>query len=113
VIDGRGRIGTAPEPNVPPAPLFALIRGASSCAWAVMTCGGIKLVEERADSKTAVAQSGCEKSPNHRGTGENRRGLRLIGQDSILGKYAATAFVRGRSRAGRGVSWKVHGAGGN
>jgi len=35
VLDGRGRIGTSPEPNVPPAPLFALIRGASSCAWAV------------------------------------------------------------------------------
>ena len=35
VIDRRGRIGTSPEPNVPPAPLFALIRGASSCASAV------------------------------------------------------------------------------
>jgi hypothetical protein len=35
VLDGRGRIGTSPEPNVPPAPLFALIRGVSSCAWAV------------------------------------------------------------------------------
>src|SRR6266851_9107152 len=35
VLDGRGRIGSSSEPNVPPAPLFALIRGASSCAWAV------------------------------------------------------------------------------
>jgi hypothetical protein len=35
VLDGRGRIGSSAEPNVPPAPLFALIRGASSCAWAV------------------------------------------------------------------------------
>jgi hypothetical protein len=35
VLDGRGRIGTPPEPNVPPAPLFALIRGGSSCASAV------------------------------------------------------------------------------
>jgi RimJ/RimL family protein N-acetyltransferase len=35
VIDGRGRIGLSSEPNVPPAPLFALIRGASSCAWAI------------------------------------------------------------------------------
>jgi len=35
VLDGRGRIGSSPEPNVPPAPLFALIRGVSSCAWAV------------------------------------------------------------------------------
>jgi hypothetical protein len=35
VIDGRGRIGLSSEPNVPPAPLFALIRGASSCAAAV------------------------------------------------------------------------------
>jgi hypothetical protein len=35
VLDGRGRIGTSPEPNVPSAPLFALIRGASSCASAV------------------------------------------------------------------------------
>ena len=35
VLDGRGRIGSSPEPNVPPAPLFALIRGVSSCASAV------------------------------------------------------------------------------
>lgn len=35
MLDGRGRIGSSAEPNVPPAPLFALIRGASSCAWAV------------------------------------------------------------------------------
>src|SRR5260370_38262549 len=35
VLDGRGRIAPSPEPNVPPAALFALIRGASSCAWAV------------------------------------------------------------------------------
>lgn len=35
MLDGRGRIGSSPEPNVPPAPLFALIRGVSSCAWAV------------------------------------------------------------------------------
>src|SRR6266851_1703433 len=35
VLDGRGRIGSSHEPNVPPAPLFALIRGVSSCAWAV------------------------------------------------------------------------------
>ena len=35
VLDGRGRIGSSPEPNVPSAPLFVLIRGVSSCAWAV------------------------------------------------------------------------------
>jgi hypothetical protein len=35
VLDGRGRIGPSPEPNVPTAPLFALIRSASACAWAV------------------------------------------------------------------------------
>ena len=35
MLDGRGRIGTSPEPNVPSTPLFALIRGASSCAWAM------------------------------------------------------------------------------
>jgi hypothetical protein len=35
VIDERGRIGSSPEPNVPPAPLFALIRGVSSCTWAM------------------------------------------------------------------------------
>ena len=35
MLDGRGRIGSSPEPNVPPPPLFALIRGASSCASAV------------------------------------------------------------------------------
>jgi hypothetical protein len=35
VLDGRGRIAPSPEPNVPPGPLFALIRGASSCAWAM------------------------------------------------------------------------------
>ena len=35
VLDGRGRIGSSPEPNVPPAPRFALIRGVSSCAWAM------------------------------------------------------------------------------
>jgi RimJ/RimL family protein N-acetyltransferase len=35
VLDGRGRIGSSPEPSVPPAPLFALIRGVSSCAWAM------------------------------------------------------------------------------
>jgi RimJ/RimL family protein N-acetyltransferase len=35
VLDGRGRIGSSSEPKVPPAPLFALIRGVSSCAWAV------------------------------------------------------------------------------
>ena len=35
MIDWRGRIVSSPEPNVPPPPVFALIRGASSCAWAV------------------------------------------------------------------------------
>ena len=35
MINGRGQIAPSLEPNVPPAPLFALIRGASSCAWAV------------------------------------------------------------------------------
>jgi hypothetical protein len=35
VLDGRGRIGTSPESNTPPGPLFALIRGVSSCASAV------------------------------------------------------------------------------
>jgi hypothetical protein len=35
VLDGRGRIGSSNESNTPPAPLFALIRGVSSCAWAM------------------------------------------------------------------------------
>jgi RimJ/RimL family protein N-acetyltransferase len=35
VLDGRGRIAPSPEPNTPPALLFALIRGVSSCASAV------------------------------------------------------------------------------
>ena len=35
MLDGRGRIGSSAEPNVPLAPLFALIRDASGCAWAV------------------------------------------------------------------------------
>src|SRR6266852_5972845 len=56
VLDGRGRIGSSPEPNVPPAPLFALIRGASSCAWAV-----------RADVSETVAaeveRHACEERP--------------------------------------------------
>jgi len=51
----------------------------------------------------------AKKALTHRGTGENRRGLRLIEQDSILGKVAATCVVRGRSSAGRGVSWEVPG----
>ena len=35
MLDERGRIESAHEPNVPSPPLFALIRGASSCASAV------------------------------------------------------------------------------
>ena len=35
MLDERGRIESSLEPNTPPAPLFALIRGVSSCASAV------------------------------------------------------------------------------
>src|SRR5258708_16124254 len=46
-------------------------------------------------------------------TGETVGRLRLIEQDSILGKYAATAFVIRKSAAGDGVSWGVCRVGGN
>jgi hypothetical protein len=56
VLDGCGRIGASPEPNVPSALRFALIRGASSCAWAV-----------RADVPETVAveveRLACEERP--------------------------------------------------
>lgn len=35
VVDTNRRMTASPEPNTHPPPLFALIRGASSCAWAV------------------------------------------------------------------------------
>src|SRR6266404_1005151 len=59
VLDGRGRIGSSPEPNVPSAPLFALIRGASSCAWAV-----------RADVSETVADEVGRLAREERPTGD-------------------------------------------
>jgi hypothetical protein len=35
VLDARGRLVSAREPGLPRGPLFSLIRGHSSCAWAV------------------------------------------------------------------------------
>jgi len=44
VLDARGRIASRREPGSGPGPMFSLIRGAASCAWAV-----------RADVPQAVA----------------------------------------------------------
>ncbi|HET7559036.1 MAG TPA: GNAT family N-acetyltransferase, partial [Limnochordia bacterium] len=35
VVDSRGRIVSTREPGAQPGPAFALVRGASACAWAV------------------------------------------------------------------------------